>query len=156
MTWYSTQSHYPDTVPTSPCSIYPNNVECLLTKQQVSILKSLIRLDRGNLTTSIMTWYPTQSHYPDTQPPSPCSVLIMPSACLGNDRYQFLSHWSDSTREKTHEHRILRSPQNLANCGSFVLVPSWSRSNLNAWLFRFFLGFLCTWQGNETMWRMWT
>ena len=35
---------------------------------------------RGNQATSTITWYPTQSHYPDTKPTSPCTVLIMPSA----------------------------------------------------------------------------
>ena len=43
----------------------------------------------GRQASSSMTWYPTQSHYPDTEPASPCSILIMPSARLGNDKYQF-------------------------------------------------------------------
>ena len=44
------------------------------------------------------TWPNTiLSHYPDTEPTSPCPILIMPSAWLGSDKYQFLSHWSDST-----------------------------------------------------------
>ena len=36
-----------------------------------------------------MTWYPTRSHYPDTEPTSPCPILIMPSTWLGSDKYQF-------------------------------------------------------------------
>ena len=40
----------------------------------------------------------TQSHYPDTERTSPCLILIMPSAGLGSNKYQFYSHWFDSTR----------------------------------------------------------
>ena len=36
-----------------------------------------------------MTWYPTQVHYPDTEPTSPCPVLIMLTTWLGNNAYQF-------------------------------------------------------------------
>ena len=42
-----------------------------------------------NQAVSTMTWYPTQSHYPDIEPTSPCPILILPSTCLGSDRYQF-------------------------------------------------------------------
>ena len=37
----------------------------------------------------IMTYYPTQSHYPDTERTSPCPILIMLSARLVSDKYQF-------------------------------------------------------------------
>ena len=47
--------------------------------------------------TGTMTCYPTQSRYPDTEPTSPCHVLIMPSARLRSDKYTFLSHCFDST-----------------------------------------------------------
>ena len=40
-------------------------------------------------TTSTMTCYPTQSPYPDTEPTSPCPILIMTSIRLGSDKYQF-------------------------------------------------------------------
>ena len=39
--------------------------------------------------TSTMVWYPTQSHYPDTEPTSPCPILIMWGTRLGNDKYHF-------------------------------------------------------------------
>ena len=39
--------------------------------------------------TSIVTRYPTQSHYPGTEPTSLCRILIMPSARQGSDKYQF-------------------------------------------------------------------
>ena len=41
----------------------------------------------GDQVTSTMTWYPTQSHYPDTDLTSLCPNLIMPNAWLGNDGY---------------------------------------------------------------------
>ena len=49
----------------------------------------------GDHATSTMSWYTTQSHYPDTEPRSPCPILIIPSAWLGSDKYQLLSHWFD-------------------------------------------------------------
>ena len=56
----------------------------------------------GDQTASTVTWYPTQSHYPGTELTNPFSILIMLSAWLGRDTYQFLSHWFDSTRIQTH------------------------------------------------------
>ena len=50
----------------------------------------------GNQAISTMTWYSTQSYYPDTEPTSPCSILIMPRVWLGSDKYTFLSRWFDS------------------------------------------------------------
>ena len=43
----------------------------------------------GNHATGTMTWYLTQSHYPDTEPTSPCPILLIPSARLRSDKYQF-------------------------------------------------------------------
>ena len=34
-------------------------------------------------------WYPTQSHYPDTEPARPCPIIIMLSTWLGSDKYKF-------------------------------------------------------------------
>ena len=50
-----------------------------------------------------MTCYPTQAHYPDTEPTSPCPIIIMPSARLGSDKYRFLSLWFESTRVRNRE-----------------------------------------------------
>ena len=36
-----------------------------------------------------MTFSPTQSHCPDTEPTSPCPILTMPSARLGSDTINF-------------------------------------------------------------------
>ena len=51
---------------------------------------------------STMVKCPTQSHYPNTEPTSPCPMLIMPSARLRSDKYKFLSHWFDLTRVRNH------------------------------------------------------
>ena len=50
-----------------------------------------------NRAISIMTWYPTQSHYPDIEATSPCPVLIRPNTWLGSDNYNLISHWFEST-----------------------------------------------------------
>ena len=44
----------------------------------------------GNPTISTMTWYPTESYYPDVEPTSPCPSLIILSRWLGSDKYQLL------------------------------------------------------------------
>ena len=43
----------------------------------------------ANLVASIMTQYPTQLHYSGSVLTSPCPILIIPSARLGSDKYQF-------------------------------------------------------------------
>ena len=43
----------------------------------------------GNQGIHTITWYPTQSPYPDTDPTSPFPILITPNAWLGSDKYQF-------------------------------------------------------------------
>ena len=40
-------------------------------------------------TTTTMIWYPTQSHYPDTELTSPRPVLLMPNTKPGSDKYKF-------------------------------------------------------------------
>ena len=52
----------------------------------------------GHQAAGIMICYPTQSHYLDTEPTSPCDILKMMSARLGSDKYKFKSHWFDLTR----------------------------------------------------------
>ena len=50
----------------------------------------------GDHATSNSSWYLTQSNYPDTEPTSPCPALMMPSAWLVSDMYQFKSFiWLD-------------------------------------------------------------
>ena len=50
----------------------------------------------GDQAISTMTWYPTQSYYPE--PNSPVPIRIMPNTWLRSDKYQSWSHWFDSTR----------------------------------------------------------
>ena len=47
----------------------------------------------GDQAKGIMTWYPSQSHYPDPEQTSSFPILVMLSAWLGSDKYTFLSHW---------------------------------------------------------------
>ena len=53
----------------------------------------------GDQVTRTLTWYPTQSHYPDTKPTSSCTILLvlMPSTWLGSDKYKFFKSliWLD-------------------------------------------------------------
>ena len=42
----------------------------------------------GHQAAGTTTCYPPQSHYPDTEPMSPCPILIMLSAGLGSGKYQ--------------------------------------------------------------------
>ena len=53
-----------------------------------------------------MTWYPTQSHYPDTWPTNPFPILLMPSIWLGSDKCKFQSHSFDSTQVRAREVRF--------------------------------------------------
>ena len=52
----------------------------------------------GKQANNTMTWYPTHSHYPDTEPTSPCPMLIRPSTGLGSNKYQFYTSmvWLDN------------------------------------------------------------
>ena len=51
-----------------------------------------------NQGTNTMTWHPTQSHYPDSEPTNACPILIMLSTWIGSYKYQLWGHWFDSTR----------------------------------------------------------
>ena len=72
----------------------------------------------GTERTRTMTCYLTQLHYPGTEPTSPCPILIMPSARLGSDKYQFKSHWFDSTRFRSSNLRIPQSPKTGGRCST--------------------------------------
>ena len=61
-----------------------------------------------------ITRYPTQWHYPDIMLTSPCPILLMPSARLDSDKYQFYKSlsqlgWYSNSRHCTQEDR---APQN--------------------------------------------
>ena len=76
----------------------------------------------GNQVTSTMTWYLTQSYYPDTKPTSPFHILIMSSALLGSNKYQFLGHWFDLTTVRTHEVQVPDFPKR--ETGVLLIRPS--------------------------------
>ena len=57
----------------------------------------------GDQADNTTTWYPDQSHYPDTEPPSHCPVLIMLSACLGSDKYKVSGLTSPDQRFESHD-----------------------------------------------------
>ena len=61
-----------------------------------SVLYSAASL--GHQASRPMICYPTQSHYPETEPTSPRPILIMLSSRLGKDKCQFKSLRFDSTR----------------------------------------------------------
>ena len=42
---------------------------------------------QGNQISSTMTAYPTESHYLDTDQPSPCLILLTQTMSLGDDKY---------------------------------------------------------------------
>ena len=61
-----------------------------------------------NQPTSTMSRYPTQPYYPDTEPASPCPILLMPSNWLWSNKYQFYKlllwlNWDSNSRSPTHE-----------------------------------------------------
>ena len=51
----------------------------------------------GDQVTGVMTWYPTQSQYPDSELTSSFPIWIIQSICLESDTYLLLSHWFYST-----------------------------------------------------------
>ena len=77
----------------------------------------------GEQATSTMTWCPTQSHYLDTEPTSPCTILLKLSTRLWSDMYQFLSHWFDSTSIQTHKVWIPWSPKTGGDRSTHSAIP---------------------------------
>ena len=57
--------------------------------------------------TGIITGYPTQSHYPNTQPTIACPILIMQSASLGSDKYSVLSDWVDTDQSLNQRDHLI-------------------------------------------------
>ena len=64
-------------------------IEVWSTASQLSCWQLYSAALLGHQATSTMTCYPTQLHYPDTEPTSPCHILTMPSSRLGSSKYQF-------------------------------------------------------------------
>ena len=78
-----------------------------------------------------MICYPTQSHYSDTEPTSPCPIIIMPSTWLGSDKFQFYKF--DSTRFWIFEVRRSENPKLGDGCSTHLAIPSglhgWALNN---------------------------
>ena len=83
-----------------------------------------------------MSWYPTQSHYPDTEEISPCLILIMLGAWLGSDKYAFLksSVWLDQSLKLWIQ--IPQSSKTADGRSTHSAIPS------GQWSFRPVLAFL--------------
>ena len=69
-------------------------------------------------------WYPTQSHYLDTEPTSPCPILIISSAWLGSNKYKFICHSIDLTSVQTHEVWIPQSPKTGDGHSTHSAIPA--------------------------------
>ena len=59
----------------------------ILIRDSAHSLRHYSAAELGDQATRTMTWYPSQSHYPDTEPTSSCPILIMPSAWLVRKRW---------------------------------------------------------------------
>ena len=85
---------------------------------------SAIRL--GDQAASNIIWYPTGSHYPDTEPPSLSPILIMSSIRIGSDRYQFKSYRFGSTSAQTCGFESGDLPNQAAKKPNSFSHPIWS------------------------------
>ena len=75
----------------------------------------------GNQITCTRIRYPTLSHYPDNDPTSPCPMLIILSAWLGRDKYQYLSHYLTRPRIKLPNFRTRARPTLYPLATTFVI-----------------------------------
>ena len=83
----------------------------------------------GNQAASTMTWYPTQSHYPVTEPTSPCPILLMPSTKLGSNKYHFCKSlvWHDWESNSRSPAGVFIPPRPFFTLGwlVFYMFTSW-------------------------------
>ena len=90
----------------------------VLTVVAVHTHGDLVTAPLGDQATSTMTWYLTQSHYPDIVPTSACPILLIMSAWLEGDMHWFLRQWFDSTRVQ-----ISRAAKMGDKCSSQLIRP---------------------------------
>ena len=66
---------------------------------------------QGNQSVSTMISYPTQSLHPDTEPTSPCPIIIMLSTWLQSDKYQLYKSlvWLDCNINEVRPQWVLES-----------------------------------------------
>ena len=84
----------------------------------------------GKQAISTMTWFPTQSHYLDAEPTSPCPILIMQITRLGSNKYQFVNHSFVSTALRTcafESHDLPRRELDGSTPNSAILIYSSGR-----------------------------
>ena len=91
--------------------------------------------------TVTMTGYPTQLHYPDTEPTSPCTLLIMQSVILGSDMYQFYSQWLELDQGSkikvqiwTGDLQIPWSPRTGGRRSTHLAIPIGFQTKLDSWM----------------------
>ena len=94
----------------------------------------------GEHATSNMIWYATQPHFPNTDPTSPCHIVIMPYASLGSDKYIFVKlfislDWEPNSRSAAREACAIpvRPPGLIITCHCFILPCYFSSLH---WQFR--------------------
>ena len=91
----------------------------------------------GNPAVSTMIPYSTQSHYPDTEPTSPCPIWIMLSTWLGSDKYQFSKSlvWLDQgSNSRSPAHQASPLPIRIVTSGflsgTMVCTLAWNASDV--------------------------
>ena len=165
MTHYPTHLLYPGTELTSPCHIRlmqhtrlgSNKYQCWTPISRIDTLwnsnpclnpgrdnahswRLYCAAPLGDQAGWTITWYPTQSHYPDTEPTSPYPLLLMPITWLGSNVYQFWSHCFDSTNHWTSKVQILQSTKTGDGRSTHSAILSRQKLNLvdisELWIFR--------------------
>ena len=82
-----------------------------------------------------MTQYPTQSHYLDTELTTPCPILLMSSARLGSDKYNFYKSSLSLEREGTSWFlacALAIRPPDIFNTETDPSSKPWNCATLNA------------------------
>ena len=100
----------------------------------------------GDQVAHTVTWYPTQSHYPDTQLTSPYPILIMLSTRLGSDKYPFWKSliWLDRDSNprpfavlcSTDLATVVIGSYHMATIGSIPLCPMQKPVGVAEWVER--------------------
>ena len=106
---------------------FPLSLYVLATSKVISRLVTVCAhgdfIELSHWETRLLLPWPdiTLSH---TEPTSPCPILVMLSAWLRSDKYQFLSDWFDSTSVRTREVQIPWSPRTGDGCTTHLATPS--------------------------------
>ena len=97
-------------------------------------------------TASTMTWYRTQSHYPNSNLTGLWPIIIMPITWIRSDTFLFLSNLFDSTRVRTGLFEScdlpkpdFRNVNDLYNMSNRKLLANKHRLNIKYWLVFFLM-----------------